>query len=471
MVAVALAGVPLCVVVSPIAFGIVLVLAQLWDLISPLSPAEWESLRRTAFALPEVWAAVRGRPTAVSWGSLALLLVVPGAILMLIAWPFMRRLQRIAGSGSVLRLIPSRAADPSNLAEQQLANVVQEMAISAGVPVPRLRIVESPAANIVAIGLTTGDATILASEGFLTTLNREERQAMVAHLVGSVGNGDLEIAALILSVIETWGLVTAIFEAILWRRPRQLVGRFVRASARSLRGKASRNEARRIVNGLLAGEMPDPMEVAMSGMRPNLLGVLYALFVLIPVLATIGLASIAARHASALFTALGFGPWLAAMWRSRRRLADATAVQLTRNPTALASAVKKLSEADVVIPEGWIVNFLFPVWVPVTAENAGAAEGAAQILGTRLETEPRLAHLAVLGAALDAPVARKTLAERFREELPDLKQFMMWGALCVLICAVLLVVTWVLTTALLWGLWVVLGWVFGPVRWVRGRIE
>jgi len=470
IVAVAVAGIPLCVVASPLIFGVVLIAANLWDLVSPLSADDWRALRRTAFALPEVWAAIRGRSAEIPWTSLALLLVAPGAVLMLIAWPFMRRLQRLAGSGAVLDLIPSREVDASVLAEQQLANVVQEMAVSAGVPVPRVRIIESAAVNVVAIGLTTDDATILASEGFLATLNRDERQAMVAHLVGSVGNGDLEIAAIILSVIETWGLVTATFEAVLWKQKRRLVGRFVRASARSLRGTASRDEARSVVNGLLGAEMPDPMDVAM-GFPENLWGVLFAVFVLVPLLATIGLASIAARTASSLFTAIGFGPWAAAMWRARRRLADASAVQLTRNPTALADAVRKLGAADVVIPEGWVVNFLFPVWVPVSAQNAGAAVGAAEILGTRLETEPRLAHLAVLGAHLDDPPKSKSLHERIREELPDLGKFAGWAVLCILICGVLLLVSWLLATALLWGLWVVLGWVFGPLRSLRGRLS
>jgi Zn-dependent protease with chaperone function len=470
IVAVVVAGIPLCVVASPLIFGVVLIGANLWDLVSPLSAHEWSALRRTAFALPEVWNAVRGRSAEVPWGPLALLLVTPGALLMLIAWPFMRRLQRLAGSGAVLELIPSRDIDASVLAEQQLANVVHEMAVSANVPVPRVRIIESPAVNVVAIGLTTDDATILASEGFLATLNRDERQAMVAHLIGSVGNGDLEIAAIILSVIETWGLVSATFEAVLWTQKRKLVGRFVRTAGRSLRGTASRDEARSVVNGFLGAGMPDPIEGAMGGFPENLWGVLFAVFILVPMLATIGLASIAARTAASLFTAIGFGPWVAAMWRARRRLADASAVQLTRNPTALAGAVRKLGDADVVIPAGWVVNFLFPVWVPVTEQHAASAVGAAEILGTRLETEPRLAHLAVLGAQLDAPLKSSSLLERVREELPDVGKFVGWALLCIAICAVLLLVSWLLATALLWGLWVVLGWIFGPLRWVRGRV-
>ena len=199
--AIAAAGLPLCVVISPLLLGGILLLAHLWDLVAPLPPGQWEDLRRTALALPEIWDAVRGRPADVPWGTLALLLLAPGSVLMLAAWPLVRRLSRAAGAGTILRQLPSREPDPAILAEQQLANVVQEMAVAAGVPVPAVRIIESPAVNIVAIGLTTGDATILATEGLLRKLSREERQALVAHLVGSVGNGDLEIGAVVLSVI------------------------------------------------------------------------------------------------------------------------------------------------------------------------------------------------------------------------------------------------------------------------------
>lgn len=469
--AVALSGIPLCVIASPLIFSIVLLGAHAWDVASPLSAEQWASLRRTAFVLPEFWSALRGRSAEVPWRSLALLLLAPGALVMLAAWPFVRRLQRSAGAGTILRRLPSREIEPSAIREQQLANVVHEMAVAAGVPVPRVRIVESNAANIVAIGLTTDDVTILASTGFLEALNRDERQAMVAHLVGSVGNGDLEIAAVILSVIETWGLLTTIFESVVYPKRRRLVRRFVRASARSLRRGITREEASSVVDPLLGGAMPDPMEVAEAFNPSGCMGVIYGVFILVPLLATVGLASIAARHASALFTVIGFGPWLAAMWRARRRLADATAVELTRNPTALAAAVQKLGDADVVIPGGWPVSFLFPVWAPITEQNAGAAEGGGMIVGMRLETEPRLAHLEVLGAAIEREQpGNRALSKRIRNALPDWKElrgFLLWGTAGLAMCALLLSVSLILATGLLAVLWWVLAWIFSPLRALR----
>lgn len=455
--AVIAAGIPLCIIVSPLIFAGVLLAAAIWDLLAPLSPAQWTELARIADALPELWAALRGRESDVPWGPLATLLLAPGIVVMLVAWPFVRRLSRLAGAGSLLELLPSRAPDPAVLGEQQLANAVQEMAVAAGIPAPKVRIIAAPAVNIVAIGLTTSDATILATEGVLTTLDRDERQAMVAHLVGSVGNGDLEIAAVILSVVETWALVTALFEAVLYPRQRALVRDFALASWKVLRGAPDAGAARSVVNRLLGGSMPDPMEVADNFQPENLAGVLFGVFVLIPVLATLGIASIAARTASSLFTVLGFGPWLAAMWRARRRLADATAVQLTRNPAALASAIRKLGGADVELPEAWAVNFLFPVWVPVTLENSARAQGAGEIVGMRLETEPRLEHLAVLGAALET--GRLSWRARLRRAIgppEDVAKFLGWGALALLLCLLLLIASLALTAWLLGLLWALL---------------
>ena len=253
VVAVGLAGIPLCVLASPLLFGLVLFGGHLVDLIAPLSEAQWDKLHDVAFALPNVWAKIRGRPVDVPWSTLAMLYVAPGALFMLLSWPFIQLLSRTAGAGMMLRRLGSRDPNPSVLAEQQLANVVQEMAIAAGVPPPAVRIIESPAVNAVAIGLTTDDAVLLATTGFLDRLDRDERQAIVAHLVGSVGNGDLEIAAIILSVFQTWGLVALLLETPLDASRRALVRRFVGLSMQAARGRVDAEDARALLDRLLGG--------------------------------------------------------------------------------------------------------------------------------------------------------------------------------------------------------------------------
>lgn len=373
-----LAGIPLCVVVSPLLWGLILVGAHLVDLAAPLPQARWDRLHDVAFALPNLWALAWGRPAAVSWSTLALLYAAPGALLMLIAWPFVKLLSRTAGAGMMLRRLASREPDPTVPSEQQLRNVVQEMAIAAGVRAPAVRIIESAAANAVAIGLTTEDAAILVTTGLLERLDRDERQAIVAHLVGSVGNGDLEIAANILSVFQTWGLVALALETPLDASRRALVRRFGRLSLDAARGRVDPEEARGLLDGLLGGGAFEFEEFFANLETINPRSVAHGcciILVQIPLIATVGLAAIAAKQAIALFTALVLGPWLAAMWRARRRLADATAVQLTRNPEALARAIRDLEAGDVEVPGGWVVNFLFPVWPPITERSAAPDRG------------------------------------------------------------------------------------------------
>jgi Zn-dependent protease with chaperone function len=479
IVAVTLAGIPVCVLVAPLLFGLALVAAHLIDLVAPLGDATWERFHDLAFALPTLWARVRGRPVQVPWGSLALLYVAPGALLMLLSWPFIALLTRRAGAGALLDRLPSRLPDLSVLAEQQLVNVATEMAVAAGVRPPAVRIITSPAVNAVAIGLTSEDTTLLATEGLLEHLERDERQAIVAHLVGSVGNGDLEIAAIILSVFETWGLMALLLETPLDARRRTLMRQFVVLSARAARGRADETEARAMIDILLDGSSfdLDSFLQHVEGIGPS--SVLQAcgiMLVGIPVIATLGLAVIAARATIGLCTMLVLGPWLAAMWRARRRLADATAVQLTRHPDALARAVRKLDDSVVEVPGGWAVNFLFPAWPAVTGERAaGQTAVAAGIVGMRLDPAERLERLAALGASLQAgvPFARPGLAARLRAALPDrseLVEAIRGGFLAVGIVTLLIAVTLVAASLLLMGLWYLLRWLSAPLRWLRRRV-
>jgi Zn-dependent protease with chaperone function len=479
VVAVGLAGIPLCVLMSPLLFGIVLAGAHAFDLIAPLSDTQWDRLHDVAFALPKVWAKIRGRPVNVPWSTLAMLYVAPGALLMLLAWPFIQLLSRTAGAGMMLRRLASRGPNRAVLREQQLANVVQEMAVAAGVRPPPVRIIESSAVNAVAIGLTTDDAVLLATTGFLDRLDRDERQAIVAHLVGSVGNGDLEIAAIILSVFQTWGLVALLLETPLDARRRALLRRFVGLSIQAARGRVEAEDARGLLDRLLSGgefEFEEFFENLETISPRSVAHGCYIVLIQIPLIATIGLASIAAKQSIGLFTTLVLGPWVAAMWRARRRLADATAVQLTRNPAALARAVRTLDGCEVEVPGGWAVNFLFPVWSPVTEQSAARqTEIAAYVVGMRLDPKARLKRLAALGAALDsgATTAPHGLVARFRATLPDWKELRTaigWSVVALVAVAALIAVTLTAASMLLIALWYVLQWATAVPRWVRRQL-
>ena len=436
------------------------------DLFAPLGEARWAVLHDAIFVGSTVYRKLVGQETAISWRGLALIYVAPTAGLMLLAWPFVRLLSRRAGVGSLLRRFPTREPSATRFAEQQTVNVVMEMAVAAGVPSPSVRVIESRAVNAVAVGLTVSDATVLVTDGFLERLDRNERQAIVAHLVGSVGNGDLEIAATIFSVFETWALVAALLETPLSARRRAFIRKFVRLAYDEVRGHADEGEARSVVDALLAGAGPDAEDfmTMIEGIEPtSVRSGCYIIIVKIPLIAVLGLSTIAAREATNLFTVLVLGPWLAAMWRARRRLADATAVQLTRNPEALASAVRTLAASDVQVPGGWPVHFLFPVWVPVTDQPVSEFTVAStNIVGMRLEPEPRVRRLAELGATMASTGERVTLASRLRAALPDwgeLRAAVGYSILAILTVSLLMVVTLLLASLVLMLGWYVLGWV------------
>ena len=472
--AVAIAGLPLCVVIAPLLLGGALLITHVVDLVAPLGVEDWGILREAIFVGPTVYRKLQGQETAITWRALAIIYVVPGALLMLVTWPFVRLLSRRAGVGSLLHRLASRAPDSRRLAEQQMANVVGEMAVAAGIPTPPMRVIDSDAVNAVAVGLTTNDATILVTSGFLERLDRDERQAMVAHLVASVGNGDLEIAATIFSVFETWALMAALLETPLSARRRAFVRKIVQLAYDAARGRADEDEARAMIDALLVGsgqDVEDFISMIERTEPTSVRGACSIILVQIPLMAVIGLGMIVAREATNLFTLLVFGPWLGAMWRARRQLADATAVQLTRNPEAVASAVRTLGTCTVEVPGGWPVHFLFPVWVPATNwSDAHFAGASANTVRMHVGTEIRLRRLTALGA-MAADRGHVRLAQRIRSAMPSWREVGGLIGLTIVaggLIAMLMIITVLSASLLLMVLWYLLGWVAAPLRWVRG---
>src|SRR4030095_1686671 len=88
--AVAIAGLPLCVVIAPLLLGSLVLIASVVDLFSPLDVADWAVLHDVIFVGPTLYRKLFGHESAISWRALAVLYLAPGAMLMLLAWPFVR---------------------------------------------------------------------------------------------------------------------------------------------------------------------------------------------------------------------------------------------------------------------------------------------------------------------------------------------------------------------------------------------
>ncbi len=189
-------------------------------------------------------------------------------------------------------VISSTRAHPLDLGDakqQQWQNVVEEMSIAAGIPLPKTYIIDDPDPNAFATGRNPEHSSIVVTKGLLEVLNRDELQAVASHEMSHIKNYDIRLM-LIIAV-----LVGAIALTADWT----MRGLF--------RGRGSKGGSRRSEGGGAA-----------------------VLIILIIWLITMILAPILSR--------------LMAMFVSRKReyLADASGAELTRNPLALASALEKI---------------------------------------------------------------------------------------------------------------------------------
>jgi Zn-dependent protease with chaperone function len=196
------------------------------------------------------------------------------------------------GGGQIARLLggtPIHGDDPDPL-HQRLVNVVEEMAIASGLPVPEIFVLEQEAGiNAFAAGLTHTDAAIAVTRGSLERLNRAELQGVIAHEFSHVVNGDMRLNQRLIGF--SFGIL------VLW-----LMGRWLLRSMRFARfARGSRNK------GASAAVLIGVGLVVIGG-----IGVFFSRLI----------KSAVARH--------------------RERLADASAVQFTRDTGGLAGALKKI---------------------------------------------------------------------------------------------------------------------------------
>jgi heat shock protein HtpX len=190
-----------------------------------------------------------------------------------------------------------KAAKPE---EQQLVNVVEEMAIASGLPRPTIWVVPDTDPNAFATGITEREAHVAVTEGLLGTLNRDELQAVVAHEMAHIRNHDMKLMTLLAALV---GVMALIADGA-WR--------FVRF------GSFSRGGGGRGGGG--------------GGGKKGGAGALGVIIIVLWLVSLI-LAPIVSR-----LLAL-------AVSRKREYLADATAAQFTRNPGALAAALRKIEDS------------------------------------------------------------------------------------------------------------------------------
>jgi len=340
ILAVALMGVPVSLVLTPVFYGAALILADIFNLFYPIPLSITGPIGNAAHALAD------GTLSAIGFVLLALIVTAPGIAVMVLLWLGVRRVLG-GGVGALLLALGARDPRPGDLEERQVQNLAEEMAIAAGLPLPRVMMIDSAAANAAVVGVSGDGAVIVVSRGLLDDFSREDTQAIVGHLVGSISNGDLKIAYALSSALQTFGLLITLLDAPLGDVARQYLARLVRLT---LRRRVEPAEADAL-GALLAERLSLRDQHETVTLEPKY-----------PALwAPLVVASAAVKWTLFLFTTALVGPMLALLWRSRRYLADATAVQLTRNPEALWSALANLIQKGGMPDGSGPASYLFIV--------------------------------------------------------------------------------------------------------------
>src|SRR5262249_31839537 len=96
--------------------------------------------------------------------------------------------------------------------EQRLANILETAAIAAGVPVPRLFLVDQPVINAAAVGRSARSASVLVTRGLIEAFTPAEIEATMGRLIATICAGDLAVAQSVDAAFQTFGLALTLID-------------------------------------------------------------------------------------------------------------------------------------------------------------------------------------------------------------------------------------------------------------------
>src|SRR5215213_2885971 len=118
--------------------------------------------------------------------------------------------------GDRMVLAASRAREITHDDAPVLFNVVEEMSIAAGIPMPKVYIVDDTAPNAFATGRSPEHATVAVTSGLLEKLDRDELQGVMAHEMSHIANFDIRYSMLVGILVGTTVLISDFFLRGLW---------------------------------------------------------------------------------------------------------------------------------------------------------------------------------------------------------------------------------------------------------------
>ena len=219
------------------------------------------------------------------WQPQLFLGVAVGTLAVIAMGSGFKTLELAQGGSAVATSLGGRLVDPntSDPDERKLLNVVEEMAIAAGLPVPQVYVLpDERGINAFAAGHSTSDAVVAVTEGSIRLLTRDELQGVIGHEFSHILNGDMRLNLRLMGIIFGILCLAVIGRVLLYTR-----------------GRSSKDK--------------NPLPL-------------------------LGLALIVIGWIGVVFGRL----IQAAVSRQREFLADASSVQFTRNPAGLAGALKKI---------------------------------------------------------------------------------------------------------------------------------
>jgi len=222
--------------------------------------------------------------------------LISAAIIGFICLGSLYKLVQLSSGGSVIAqhlggvIVPRSSSDPLH---KKILNVVEEMAIASGVPVPQVYILNEQGINAFAAGWKTTNAVIGITQGALERLTRDELQGVIAHEFSHIFNGDMRLNIRLIAILHGILMIG-------------MLGRMILRSMRYVRTSRSNKDARAVM--LIFGIGAALMIVGYSGTF--------------------------------------FGNWIKSLIsRQREYLADASAVQFTRSSEGIANSLKKIGGA------------------------------------------------------------------------------------------------------------------------------
>jgi Zn-dependent protease with chaperone function len=296
------------------------------------------------------------------------------------------------------------------------------MAIAAGIPPPEVKLIDGHGDNAAAIGGGPDNATVIIAREILDDLDRDQTQGIIGHLIGSIGNGDLRVALNILAVYQTIGLGLTLLDTIaLSRSARDALKRAVRFMLGSTSAAEAEEVALLLTSTIMDVRHDDIVSIASDPQLkagPGIVPMMARIWVFWPLLApsyAVGGVSLFLRMGLLFLISMVVSPVLALTWRTRRYLADASAVQLTRNPDAVATGLASMATRGGEIPGGQWASHLFVVenW----RSGQGTAPKTSRFKGSLADTllswvkyhppfPKRMQRLKKMGAHVREPAAR-----------------------------------------------------------------